>query len=255
MIAKPVDKFIRRAVVVMGCAACLGFGQDSSVTSVISGRVVDESGAVVSGAVVRYSRVPRLEADVVAGETRYALAPGETERGGVVPTDAGGDFATEALPSGKYSLCVSPPLGFLDPCRWHSRTEVVVDSGETATDVQLTTRRGAVVRIEVDDPKQQVRFGSGPGGFRNLILGVMTSGGAFDSARVLERSGTLWKLAVTVDYEVPLKLWVFSRHLQLVDEGRGTLNMEGPNQDFIFVRGESDRIFRLAVAGALADRK
>ncbi len=216
-----------------------------------SGIVVDEGGNPVPGARVVYMRMPKMVQEVVGREIRVRPAAGEPAFSATASVDEAGRFDVDGLIPGTYSVCVTGPIGFLDTCLWSARVGLSLAEGERRGDLLFTLRRGAVVQISVEDPEDLVRLGTDLADFRNLIVGVTTPSGAFYRPEAVKKNGSTWKFALTVPFEKPFRLWVFSRHLSLRKDDGTPLNMKGPNEEFTVQRGQSAFEFRLAVAGLL----
>jgi len=218
-----------------------------------SGIVMDEGGKPVPGARVVYMRMPEMVKEVVGREIRVYPAADEPAFSATVGVDELGRFGVEGLIPGTYSMCAAGPVGFLDTCRWSAHIRLNLAEGERRGDLLLTLKRGAVVQIWVDDPEGLVEMGTGPGDFRNLIVGVTTPSGAFYGPEAVEKNGAAWRFVVTIPFEDPFRLWVFSRHLRLRMDDGTALNMKGRNEEFTIHRGQGGLDFHLAVAGLLEE--
>ncbi len=183
--------------------------------STISGTVTTaDDGSPIMGANIHYRRVPRL---VSAGHTPK-VAPGESLVSSTVVTDVKGAFAAPNLPAGDYIVCADvPSQPYLDPCRWSSTPRLTVSSGIPALQ-PLVLKKGVYLNVRVNDPKGLLPpFLNGPLRAANLIVGVVFGNGAFLGAAntSIDSAGRDFQMAIPAG--VPLKVWLFSRHVTLTD--------------------------------------
>ncbi len=214
----------------------------------IQGSVAAENGARLPGAVVLYSRVTRL---VKIGGS-YRPAPGETVVRRTVSSDANGAFSVPDLPVGEYQLCAEVPSGpYLDPCKWSVAQRTTVLAGSIATPT-IVLKKGVVLKVRVNDPpgllppvKEDL--------FRplHLIVGVVFGEGAFLRATNtgVDAAGRDYQMSVPAD--IPLKLWVFSRHVTLADSGGLPVDNSGAKIPFQATAGR-DHMVTLNVSGRAA---
>lgn len=82
----------------------------------------------------------------------------------------------------------------------------------------------------------------------NLIIGVVFGSGAFLGATNIgaDRSGRDYQMSIPAG--VPLKLWVFSRHVMLTDASGARVDHSGGSIPFQAVAGR-DQVFTLNVTG------
>jgi len=211
----------------------------------MQGSVTAEDGAPVPGAVVLYHRVTRSVR--VGGHLQPP--PGEAVVRSTVPSDTNGVFALSNLPAGDYLLCAEVPSApYLNPCKWSSSPKVTILPG-TVNRPALVLKKGVFLRVRVNDPAGLLPpVKDGPLGAANLIIGVIFADGAYLGAANTStgRAGREYQMSIPAG--VPLKLWVFSRHVTLTDSRRSPLVNPGANIPFQAVAGQ-DQLFTLSVSG------
>jgi hypothetical protein len=133
------------------------------------------------------------------------------------------------LPDGDYSLCVSVPAGgFLDPCRSGPPVRFKVVQGRVSAPAPIRLQRGAVLRFRVNDPQRLLPPATGVS-LSRLIVGVRTESGEFQPAVVVNEDASGRDLLLTVPFNTPLKVWIFSRHVRVNDELGRAVDTAGAN--------------------------
>ncbi len=223
-------------------------GQSSSPVGFLRGSVADEQGRPLPGAEVRYSRVFRS----IIQSGRPVPGPGEAVLVGKVLTDANGAFSAPNLPIGNYTVCGTVPSApYLDPCRWQGASQVSVNSN-AVTDYALVLKKGVFLKVRINDPVELLpRAKDGPLRAGNLIVGVTYANGAYLGAENTNVDATGRDYQMIIPAGVPFKLWLFSRHVALVDAIGATVDMSGALIPFQAVAGK-DQTFTFTVVGPLA---
>lgn len=93
-------------------------------------------------------------------------------------TTVGGQFRFDALPPGKYSVCVEPDDGrYLNPCLWDfAPPTVIVHSGQRTVWSPPVIKEGIFAAVEFDDAEGHLnRFHTGPND--GLVVAIRTRSG------------------------------------------------------------------------------
>ncbi|MGH7462270.1 MAG: hypothetical protein ACREMA_14765 [Longimicrobiales bacterium] len=173
----------------------------------ISGTVIGPDGTPVSPAWVQYAR--------------RAGGPGSpVTQGGSARIERDGSFSITGLNPGDYKLCVeASPLGFLNPCRWgHPETRVVLTPAQpSVTGLQLRPSPGSKIEVQVEDPLRLLEATEQRHGF-DLLIGARRAGRPFlIPSRIGTKTATGRLYALTAPLDVPLKVQIYNRHLDLVN--------------------------------------
>ncbi len=211
----------------------------------MQGSVTAEDGAPVAGAVVSYSRITRL----VGPAAQARPAPGEAVVHSSISSDTNGAFAVSNLPAGDYALCAEVPSApYLNPCKWSSSPKATIAAGAVDRPA-LVLKRGVFLKVRVNDPRGLLPpVKNDPSRAPNLILGVVFGSGAFLAAAITraDQSGRDYQMSIPAG--VPLKLWVFSRHVTLTDAMGLPVDNSGGRIPFQALAGQ-DQVFTLNVSG------
>ncbi len=157
------------AAVLVGAACVTVTAQQKG--AVLRGRVVDEAGAGVFGAVVQPAQVA----------TETSQPRGVTARG---QTDIEGNFALAGVAPGRYRLCVQK-LGseLLDPCEWatpgakaNAAVEVDVSGSGEQAGIVVAVAMGELLRVAVEDPQSARTLLSKDGARRATVLYLAVRG-------------------------------------------------------------------------------
>ncbi len=219
----------------------------------VSGKILADDGTPVTGAVLSYKRTPEFEAISDGLRIRYRLKPGQLSVDNKLSVDPTGNFALGGLPDGQYVLCVEfPEGGFLDPCAWTSSPGVLLNGMPLATQ-EIKVQRGSDLLIRVNDPDGLLPDTDRRSAAPNLIIGIQTPSGAFNAARevFVERTGR--ELALTVPFDTPLYLWVFTRHYRIHDESGKEIDMNGAMIPLTIPHGTASHRAVLTIAGPVLD--
>lgn len=178
----------------------------------ISGVVTDDAGTPVSGASVRaVARSYDPTADKRSPILQFLPVLSKDGSG------AKGEFVVSALQPGSYAICAEKPgSGLLDPCVWKGNPEpVVVKAGSSASGVTVQMERGAVVTIQVTDPKGHLL---GVPAKDDIRVGTSRPEWVFIPARISGLEGSGKTLSLDVPAEQALNLIVQSANFSLTDD-------------------------------------
>ena len=115
---------------------------------------------------------------IAGGSVSLALLPPHAKRMAQTMwsavTGAGGTFQFARLAEGRYSLCADLPRStWLNPCQWGPQPVVVaVSAAQPVANVAIVMKRGAAVRVRVDDPNPLLSQHDGKTAGAHLLLGV-----------------------------------------------------------------------------------
>jgi len=210
---KPLSDFgpgrLSKLILGLVCTQCLLSG----ATGGVAGTVVDDSGRPVAGARVLISHTTSIKAPVAAPPViTGSLAATAT-------TDPNGTFRVDSLPPGQYIACSEAPVsGHLDPCHWSTAApNLTISAGETTSGVTIVMPKGAVLSVQVTDPRKLLQPVAGPIDLA-LEIQVVTSKGLHYSAPIQSNSATGRSYAITVPFGTPLTLRVLSSHYTINDQ-------------------------------------
>jgi hypothetical protein len=229
---------------VVSCA----LGQPSASVGTLQGLVTDDTGKPLAGAEVRYRRLYQA----VLGSGHQVLpAPGEAVVQSKIATDANGAYVLPNLPVGDYLLCGdAPSLPYLDPCKWSISPRVTVSPSLT-TKRTLVLTKGVFLKVRINDGARLLpQTKDGPIRAGNLLVGVKFANGAYLGAENtgVDTAGRDYQMIIPAG--VPLKLWLFSRHVSLKDIGGAIVDVSGAQTPFQASAG-LDQTFTFTVSGAL----
>ncbi len=138
---------MRQITILLFALAATALGQTGRIT----GTVVDDAGAAISGASVT--------AALWSTPQPIQLVPGKPPAFMPVPANAltgsKGEFQIEGLLTGKYHVCVEKPeAAMLNPCLWaDAPVRVDVTTGATFSGVSVVAAKGVTVNVRVQDAK------------------------------------------------------------------------------------------------------
>jgi hypothetical protein len=187
-------------LVIVSCAAA---------QTTISGSIRDDSGAVVSGAFVRATRVREIARDSLGrliSEGSYASVSAQA--------DGNGTFTLANLIAGKYYVCgYASGAGYISNCEWvRTVPTIAIGNNAPSSSIALTLAKGTVVTISVADPQGLIspspvtNFGKPPK--HHFYPGVITAQGYYDAAHYSADSGTSHLYVVTIPKSVTVALFV-----------------------------------------------
>ncbi len=153
---------------VAGLACATATAQQMGAT--LRGRVVDEAGNGVFGAVVQPAQVA----------TETARPQGVTAR---AQTEIDGSFTLENVAPGRYRLCVQKAGSeLLDPCEWaaaDAKESAAVElevGGEDRDGIVATVAMGELLRVAVEDPQAARTLRTKDGARRATVLYLAVRG-------------------------------------------------------------------------------
>jgi hypothetical protein len=231
----------------------LAWAQTAANTGGLQVNIRDLQGQPVSGATVRYMRIPKTVTIAnTRASTREVPASGEATVHGEIAADANGALSVPGLPAGSYSLCASvPSAAYLDPCVWQQPIIVAVSASATTAQT-LVLGRGAFLNVRVNDPQGLLpQVIDGLWTPRRLSLGVVYASGAYQAAQntSVDPAGRDYQLIVPAG--VPLVLRLFSHDVALADQNGAAVDMSGSRIAFQAAAGV-DQAFTFSVTGAVA---
>lgn len=220
--------------------------------------VTGQTGTGSIAGVVTDAKTGQAAADALVVAVREGAPPfSRSARAG-----ADGAFQVEALPAGRYSLCVQAGSGYLDPCQWAGTPAgVTLGAGQAAAGEMVRLAAASVARIEVLDAQDLLNQKTKDGRRPAVTLGVGGPRGLYYPARAAGRSivtggGQGAQAAHVFEIGVPrdtaLQLQVTSGDLKLGDEAGVALPGNGSQQAFQHGSGEAKpKSFTFTVLGLL----
>jgi hypothetical protein len=136
----------------------------SAQDAAVRGRVLDESNAAVSNALV--AAVP-----IAAGAPHQAISGPD------------GSFQVTGVKPGNYRICAAAPETDLLPnCQWEEMSSpTALAAGQQVSNLSIRLQRGKTIEIQVDDPVQLLAGASRAGG-PAILAGVWDAKGIFHRA-------------------------------------------------------------------------
>lgn len=209
----------------------------------LQGAVIGEDGKGLAKALVVYTRLPRFSRRTT--DPPVPLPPGATVSGPKFPPPVGPRFITEPalaksvyadqngvfdvgnLDPASYYLCAQVVGGgYLDPCKWSGMETLKLNSGQIRTGLQIKLKKGAILRFRIEDPKALLPRDSVVAA-PHLIVGIRTETGAFHAAYTVRQDAAGRDLQLTVPFDTPLRLWIYSRHVKLTDTTGAAVDVSG----------------------------
>lgn len=201
---------------VVSVQAQLLFAQGGAVGS-ISGTVLSDSGAPVTGVAVGFVR-----ASVLAKGKSGRLVVKDPGASFVVNTGADGTFHAASLADGLYHLCpaAGPPSQVPD-CGWEEVASIFVTSGQAVNGVVRRIHEGSALTILVNDPNGRIVLPPVPGNFgRRFAVGVIDQTGRYNSARLATSTPTQRAFQVTIPQQRSFHLFIDTEFLVLDSFGK-----------------------------------
>lgn len=194
----------------------------------IVGTVSSEDGILPAGVAVVLHKIPEYVNVSKTGMSQPRVVLSSVRPVQVLRVSPTGSFSAAAVPSGHYKLCAAPPDGYLDTCLWSGPVDVVLAPGSSSARENLRLRRGAIVRIRLNDPQSLLPASQTAYVEKGVVAGVMTATGAFRPARLRSRDATGTDLVMTVPLNTPLSLWISPRQVSVRAPNGATLLRAGP---------------------------
>jgi hypothetical protein len=207
------------------CAPLSTLGQDSprpesgtpittSLTGSLQGTLTGSDGAVIPGA--------KITANFTAPAKSLLPSLGPTITGGLqdsAVTASNGSFTLKNLVPGTYTLCAqAASAAQIDPCHWsQTPPQVTVLPGQAITGFKITTVKGSILNIRVDDPQHYLLAKSSVPGTPHVLVGVYTTSGQFYPAYITGKDATGTSYSVTIPLNTALRYTVASKHVKLAD--------------------------------------
>lgn len=229
----------RVAAIGLLCAHCLLAADGPGG---VAGSVMDDSGHAVAGARVLISHAASIAPPIAAPPViTGALAA-------AVVADAGGSFQAGGLAPGQYVACAEATApGYLDPCHWSaSAPNFTVSAGQTASGVKIVMAKGAVLWVQVDDPRQLLKPVSGQVDL-DFEVHVVTSKGVHHGVPIQSSTATGRSHAITIPFDTSVSVRVLSAHLAVSDPSGKSLGPIGATANV--AAGTTPPIVRLTVTG------
>jgi hypothetical protein len=179
-----------------------------------------------------------------------ASAPGNAPVQSLAGADGG--FAINAASPGTYTLCVQTPgADFLNPCDWETQMpSATVAAGQQTAPITIRLKRGARVRVRIDDPAQallQETLGTGV----HLLVGVWTTKKTFLPAAIATRDSQGREYSTVVPFDATTSLTVTPARLALADAAGKALPTQPAPIPITVTRGTTPNILRFQVKGVL----
>jgi hypothetical protein len=132
-----------------------------------------------------------------------------------VQTGPSGSFSFSGLEAGTYELCASvADGGYVDPCLWEaSGVLVTLASGQAATGVTITGKKGSTFRVKVKDAGNNVKRTPDSA----LMIGVIAPGGRYYPLVLRETNGADKKYEITVPFDTQFYFTMTPLGLNLTD--------------------------------------
>ena len=176
-------------------------------TAKIQGVVIDDSGKPVAG--------------IYAVATAQSATDHSTYSS---VTNSRGEYSFDALPPGKYSICVQSPGGpQLNNCQWAVATQATVAAAQTLGNQTITVTQGELLKIRLDDPKQLIAYTD------DILIGIYLPSGLFHPMRLATSDPTGRTYEIAVPLKTPVRVSVISTHLQMTDDKSKNLAPQSAN--------------------------
>lgn len=194
-----------RAILALAISGAAWSQGDSSS---VSGRVLDDSGNPLQGAMVWVQRVPEVSQNqlgqIVVTGVRFSAS---------AQSDPAGGYSIGGLPAGRYAVCAEPATaGYLGSCDWTGAfPPTQVAAGASLAMAPLILRKGTVVQLIADDPSGLIQPASGAAATKaqkhHFFPSVETAAGYFSSALPTGQSGTQRTFTVTIPKTATVELF------------------------------------------------
>jgi hypothetical protein len=243
---------IKGLITILLLAAC-AMAESEAPSGDLQITVMDSRGQPLSGAIVRYTRIPKtvVSASAHAGKYRVQPAPGEKSVSGKVASGADGRLIVASLAIGTYTLCAGvPSAAYLDPCVWQQPVRISVSANAT-TSQALVLVPGIFLNVRINDPDRRLpQTVDGIWTPRKLLVGVIYGSGAYQEAPNTAVDGSGRNYQLIVPSGLPLALRLFSRDITLTDQVGAPVNTTGSRIPFQ-ASANQDQAFTFSVSGSV----
>ena len=171
----------------------------------IHGRVVDENGSGISGAVVN------LAGQTVPSSSSKAYTPFMLK----TRAASDGSFQFSFLAAGRYVVCVEPIGNLVDHCMWTPQPPVDLARGQSMALAPLRVEKGHWLQIRLVDPNGYLEQNENKTANANLLVGVSTPNGVFLTSRSKLATGGGKDLEVLVPFSTPFQVRIQSTFYKL----------------------------------------
>ncbi|MFN3327048.1 MAG: carboxypeptidase-like regulatory domain-containing protein [Bryobacteraceae bacterium] len=201
----------------------------------LEGRVINEAGAPVSGALITYTR------SFGQGAPGAAVASARANETGT--------FNIRDLAAGSYAICVQTPGQlYLDPCIWDDpEAKVTLAANQTRRDMRLTVRTGARLRVRITDENRLLAGSAREGAEGHVEAGIWMPNGLYLRLPIVARdSGQSHEIVVPTGTSLHLSLTMTGVALYEKDgdglpPGRAAIAVNIP-------KGEASKTFEFTTA-------
>jgi hypothetical protein len=216
---------------------------------VSSQMIFAQTTGTVSGAAVAEDGSPATGGNVLFVQT--LPKPGVAE---FAPLGSDGKFKSGPLPAGTYNVCVQlPKQAHLDPCRWDAkRLTVSVNAGQAATMSTIQLKKGAVVRVRLNDNGHYLQQKNAKGAPRVILLGITDSEGLFYPLIPTATDNNGADFQITIPIDTPVSFSAFSQDLHI---GSTEANAVQRNAGFVApvqvdkVQGQAGKVVTFTITG------
>ena len=134
-------------------------------------------------------------------------------------SDDTGAFVFRDLPNGDYTLCADAYAGgWLNPCVWGRRPlSARLSQNQRSMRVDIRLKRGAIVRIRLDDPAKLLAQHQGKTAGAEVLMGVSGDNFMFFPASITAQDEAGRTYGLLVPFAQPVKLAITSSFFQLAD--------------------------------------
>lgn len=188
-----------------------------------SGQFHGEDSLPVAELTVRLSREPTVT-KVRTSLGQVYVRPTEASVIAFTKTNGGGIFVSDALPAGRYSLCLDTP-GFVDPCHWDVTPVFEIRAGNATVLPLVTVKKGTHISVSVTDPSHMIQnlSATAPG----VVVGVYDNKRVFHPASSVSTLGSSLVFQMTIPQANTYDLWIHGGRYILRDETSSVISRLG----------------------------
>ena len=200
---------------------------------------------------------PQTVLQVLSGQVLTGVrivAPGVKSKGPLTRSGLlgpSGSFRLDGLHPGRYEICLqAPTTEWLNPCQWGLQPPTVALSDvQPSQNLAIKLKRGAVVRVRIDDPGKLLEQNEGKTAGAHLLLGVGTDALWFHAAPIVSKDPTGRDHQVVVPFDRQVNLTVFSPLFELGDSSGSSLEKSGSIIPILVRSGQVPIPIHLSVTG------